>query len=87
MSGNVVTAVPFYFAHPHSLWEKPPVENTNGLLREYMPKQTSFEEISDECVQEKINSINIRPRKCLNRKTPFEVFFWQGGAFDLTIRH
>lgn len=70
-----LSGVPFYFAHPHSPWEKPTVENTNGLLREYFPKRTSFEGLSPEAVQEKILLINMRPRKCLGWKTPFEVFF------------
>lgn len=70
-----LSAVPFYFAHPHSPWEKPSVENTNGLLREYMPKRTSFTLFSVDFVQQKIDKMNLRPRKCLGWKTPFEVFF------------
>lgn len=72
---SALSAVPFYFAHPHSPWEKPSVENTNGLLREYMPKRTSFQNFSPAFVQHKILLLNLRPRKCLDWKSPFEVFF------------
>ncbi|MEB2282451.1 IS30 family transposase, partial [Lysinibacillus xylanilyticus] len=46
-------------------------ENGNGLLREFFPKQTNFEEVSPE---ELINYINNRPRKCLGWKTANEAF-------------
>ena len=46
----------------------------NGLVREFFPKKTEFDKISDEELEEAINKINNRPRKCLNYKTPNEVF-------------
>lgn len=67
--------VSLYFAHPYSSWERGTNENTNGLLREYMPKRTSFEQFTDEDVQNFVFKLNTRPRKCLGWKTPFEVFF------------
>ncbi|MFB7160431.1 transposase, partial [Lysinibacillus sp. NPDC056232] len=49
-------------------------ENGNGLLREFFPKQTNFEEVSPEELTESLNYINNRPRKCLGWKTANEAF-------------
>jgi IS30 family transposase len=65
----------FYFAHPYSAWERGPNENTNGLLRQYFPKYTSFEEISDAQLESVMDKLNHRPRKTLGYRTPYEVFF------------
>jgi len=69
------TGIPFYFPDPHAPWQRPTNENTNGLLREYMPKSTDFSVYSDDQVQEYAEKLNTRPRKCLGWKTPKEVFF------------
>lgn len=69
------TGIPFYFPDPHAPWQRPTNENTNGLLREYMPKATDFSVYSDDQVQEYAEKLNTRPRKCLGWKTPKEVFF------------
>jgi IS30 family transposase len=66
--------VNIYFTNPASPWEKPSVENTNGLLREYFPKGTSLSEFSDEDILQIQTQLNLRPRKCLGWKSPFEVF-------------
>ena len=67
--------VPFHFADPYSPWQRGTNENTNGLLRQYFPKETSFDDISDTQLACIVNKINLRPRKCLDWQTPFEVFF------------
>lgn len=67
----------FYFADPHSPWQRGTNENTNGLLREYFPKGTDISTYSDEAIVSFIDKINKRPRKCLGWKTPHEVFFNQ----------
>lgn len=64
-----------YFAHPYSSWERGLNENTNGLIRQYFPKQTNFDEISDHEIAEVESKLNRRPRKCLDTKTPNEIFF------------
>ena len=64
-----------YFADPYSPWQRGCNENTNGLLRRYFPKGCDFHAISDILVQEVVAKLNNRPRKCLNYRTPFEVFF------------
>jgi IS30 family transposase len=65
----------FYFAHPYSAWERGTNENTNGLVRQYFPKQTDFSKITPWEASLVANKLNHRPRKCLAFKTPFEVFF------------
>ena len=68
-------AADFYFAHPYASWERGLNENTNGLVRQYFPKQSRFEGVTDEDVQMAVDKLNNRPRKCLGYKTPNEVFF------------
>ena len=66
-----------YFAHPYSSWERGLNENTNGLIRQYFPKGSSFEDITDEQVEAVMYRLNHRPRKGLNYQTPHAVFFEQ----------
>lgn len=65
----------FYFAHPYSSWERGLNEHTNGLIRQYLPKKTDFTQISKEEIISIQNKLNHRPRKVLNYRTPYEVFF------------
>jgi IS30 family transposase len=65
----------FYFAHPYSSWERGLNEHTNGLIRQYLPKKTDFTQISKEEIITIQDKLNHRPRKILNYRTPFEVFF------------
>lgn len=64
-----------YFAHPYHSWERGLNENTNGLIRQYFTKGSGFENISHEEVEAVMNKLNHRPRKALNYKTPYQVFF------------
>ena len=64
-----------YFAHPYCSWERGLNENTNGLIRQYFPKGSSFEDITDEQVELVMHRLNNRPRKGLNYRTPQSVFF------------
>ena len=63
-----------FFAHPYHAWERGTNENTNGLLRQYLPKGFDFSVLTDEELRSYVNALNHRPRKCLCYKTPFEVF-------------
>jgi len=65
----------FFFAHPYSSWERGLNEHTNGLIRQYLPKKTDFTQISKEEIITIQDKLNHRPRKILNYRTPFEVFF------------
>jgi IS30 family transposase len=63
-----------YFAHPYRAWERGTCENTNGLLRQYLPKKTDFSVLTDWQLASYVWQLNNRPRKCLNYQTPAEVF-------------
>ena len=64
----------FYFANPYHSWERGLNEHTNGLIRQYIPKKSEFDNISKEQIVTIAHKLNHRPRKSLNYKTPFEVF-------------
>jgi IS30 family transposase len=59
------TGAEVYFAEPRSPWQRGTNENTNGLLRFYVPKGTDFRAVMDEGVKEVVDLLNHRPRKCL----------------------
>ena len=65
----------FYFATPYHSWERGLNEPTNGLLRQFFPKGTNFKIVKPEQVERAVNLINNRPRKCLDYRTPNEVFY------------
>lgn len=64
-----------YFAEPHKPWQRGTNENTNDLIRFFFPKGFDFRTVTDEQIQIVETALNNRPRKCLNWKTPAEVFF------------
>lgn len=63
-----------YFAHPYSSWERGINENTNGLIRQYIPKKSNLLTFCPQKFRQVINTLNNRPRKKLNYRTPAEVF-------------
>jgi len=65
----------FYFAHPYASYERGLNENTNGLIRQYFPKDRDFRSIKDEEIIMAMKKLNNRPRKTLGYLTPNEVFF------------
>ena len=67
------TGMDIYFAHPYSSWERGTNENTNGLIRRFLPKGTNFNEVSLERLKQIENNLNNRPRKVLGFKTPNEI--------------
>lgn len=64
-----------YFAEPHKPWQRGTNENTNDILRFFFKKGFDFHSVTRETVDNVVDLINNRPRKCLGWKTPAEVFF------------
>jgi IS30 family transposase len=64
----------FYFATPHHSWERGTNENTNGLIRQYLPKGTSMAELTQQQCDAIATKLNSRPRKRLGYRTPYQVF-------------
>lgn len=69
-----------YFADPYSSWQRGTNEYLNGVLRRYLPKGTDFATIDDEELQDVVDEINQKPRKCLGWETPEEVFTRSSGV-------
>ena len=66
-----------YFAHPYASWERGANENTNGLIRQYFPKGTDFNKVTDEEIQFVMDRLNARPRATRGFSTPNEMFLGQ----------
>ena len=64
----------FYFCKPYHSWERGANENTNGLIRQYIPKGTDFSGVTDKQIKRIENILNNRPRKRLGYLTPNEKF-------------
>jgi len=73
--GHLAFRINTYFCHPYSSWEKGAVEYSNRLIRRHFPKKTRLCNISPQKLSLIVQDINNTPRKCLNYKTPHEIFF------------
>jgi IS30 family transposase len=70
--------VKFYFAHPYHSWERGTNENTNGLIRQYLPKGTSMDHLTQAKCNAIATKLNNRPRKRLGFRTPADLFHKKG---------
>ena len=69
-----------YFCAPYHSWEKGSVEHVNGLIRRFFPKGTDFNNVTTADINRVEKLLNNRPKKCLNYRSPYEVFRKACGA-------
>lgn len=68
-------SIPVYYCDPRKPCQRGTVENTIGLIRQYIRRTADLDQITDQTIEGIENLLNHRPRKCLNYKTPYEVLF------------
>ena len=76
-------AMTTWFCDAYASWQKGGIENANGRLRRWLPRQTDVDKVSDEEIQD--IAANLTPRKCLGFKTPFQAILKELGK-DVQIR-
>lgn len=81
-----ILPVDIYFAAPYSSYQRGTNENTNGLIRRYLPKRTPFRDLTQQHVDLIVEELNNRPRKILGYRTPNEVFQEQRENHRVALR-
>ena len=75
-----------YFAHPYASWERGLNENTNGLIRQYLPKSRRLDNVTQKELKHIMDQLNHRPRKSLGFKTPYELFFKKNTLLTVALQ-
>jgi IS30 family transposase len=74
-----------WFCDAYASWQKGGIENANGRLRRWLPRQSNIDDLADEDLQEIVMTYNLTPRKCLGYLTPIQVLFKNLGC-DVRLR-
>ncbi len=74
-----------WFCDAYASWQKGGIENTNGWLRRWLPRQANIDNLSDEDLQEIVMTYNLTQRKCLGFLTPLQAIFHELGR-DVRMR-
>ena len=82
---GTMRAMTTWFCDAYASWQKGGVENANGRLRRWLPRQIDIDKVSDEEIQDVVITANLTPRKCLGFKTPFQAILKELGK-DVQIR-
>jgi len=82
---KTMCAMTTWFCDAYASWQKGGVENANGRLRRWLPRQIDLDNVSDEEIQHIILTANLTPRKCLGFKTPFQAILKELGK-DVQIQ-
>ena len=85
---RTMRAMTTWFCDAYASWQKGGVENANGRLRRWLPRQIDIDHVSDEEIQDIVITANLTPRKCLGFKTPFQAILkelWQRRANPVRI--
>jgi len=77
--------IDIWFCDPHAPWQRGSNENTNGLLRQFMPKGTDLGDVSQTWLNDIAALMNNRPRKTLGWRTPAEAMADEIAAFKSTV--
>ena len=82
---RTMRAMTTWFCDAYASWQKGGVENANGRLRRWLPRQIDIDKVSDEEIQDIVMTANLTPRKCLDFKTPLQAILKELGK-DVQIR-
>ena len=76
---RTMRAMTTWFCDAYASWQKGGVENANGRLRRWLPRQIDIDKVSDEEIQDIVMTANLTPRKCLGFKTPLQAILKELG--------